>query len=258
MKMSVVTVSYNTAATIGYTLESFLLQDHPDKELLVIDGASKDDTLRVVERFGSDQIRVVCEPDTGLYDAMNKGLGLFTGDAVGFLNADDRYNDARVLSDIAAGLCDVDIVYGDLDFVADHQDSAVVRTWRGTPWRKGSFRRGWMPAHPTFYVRRGVVETVGRFDTSLRIAADYDYMLRAMELGDFRSRLLSRTMVQMMTGGASTSGLRGYLKSNLEALRARRRWLGSGIIDTALLAKPLGKIGQFIARSPSSRPSRNA
>jgi glycosyltransferase involved in cell wall biosynthesis len=248
MKISVVTVSYNAAATIGYTLESFLQQDHPDKELLVVDGASKDDTLRAVEGFASDQIHVVSEPDRGLYDAMNKGLELFTGEAVGFLNADDRYNDVRVLSDIAAALAEVDIVYGDLDFVADHVNSTVVRTWRGTPWRKGAFRRGWMPAHPTFYVRRHVVEAVGRFDTSLRIAADYDFMLRAIELGGFDSRLISRTLVQMMTGGASTSGLRGYMKSNLEALRARRRWLGSGLIDTALLAKPLSKIGQFLGQ----------
>ena len=225
--------------------------------MVVIDGASKDETLRVVEGFACDQIRVVSEPDKGLYDAMNKGLGLFSGDAVGFLNADDRYNDAQVLSDIATGLADVDIVYGDLDFVTNHQASEVVRTWRGTAWRKGAFRRGWMPAHPTFYVRRGVIEAVGRFDTSLRIAADYDYMLRAMELGGFDSKLLSRTLVQMMTGGASTSGVRGYITSNLEALRARRRWLGSGLIDTALLAKPLGKIGQFIARPRLGRTSHN-
>lgn len=249
MKMSVITVAYNAAATIGYTLESFLLQDHPDKELLVIDGASKDDTLRVVEQFASDQIRVVSEPDKGLYDAMNKGLALFTGEAVGFLNADDRYNDAKVLSDISAALAAADIVYGDLDFVANHVDGLVVRTWRGTPWRKGAFQRGWMPAHPTFYMRRRVAEAVGGFDTSLRIAADYDYMLRALELGGFDSQLISRTLVQMMTGGASTSGLRGYLKSNLEALRARRRWLGSGLVDAALLAKPLGKVGQFLGHS---------
>lgn len=249
MKISVVTVAYNAAATIGYTLESFIAQAHGDKELIVVDGASRDDTLKVVERFACPQIRVISEPDRGLYDAMNKGLAAYSGEAVGFLNADDRYSDASVLGDIAAALADADIVHGDLDFVSDHESGAVVRTWRATPWRKGAFRRGWMPAHPTFYVRRKVVDAVGRFDTSLRIAADYDFMLRAMELGDFKSRLISRTLVQMMTGGASTSGLRGYVNSNLEALRARRRWLGSGLVDRALIAKPLGKVGQFLHRA---------
>jgi len=249
VKISVVTVSYNAGKTIGHTLESFFAQNHPDKELLVIDGGSKDDTLKIVNSFAHPAMTVVSEKDRGLYDAMNKGLARFTGDAVGFLNADDRYQDADVLTDIADGLERADIVYGDLDFIDNHEADTVVRTWRGAAFKPGAFRRGWMPPHPTFYIRRRVAEAVGEFDLSLRIAADYDFMLRAMELGGFESRFLPRVMVRMMTGGASTSGIRGYLKSNLEALRARRRWLGSGFVDTAFLAKPLGKVGQFLARS---------
>jgi glycosyltransferase involved in cell wall biosynthesis len=248
MKISVVTVSYNAAGTIGHTLSSFLEQAYPDKELLVVDGGSTDGTVELVEKFKSPAIRLVSEPDEGLYDAMNKGLSQFTGDAVGFLNADDRYQDAAVLGDLAHALAEADIVYGDLDFVDGHDTGRIVRSWRGEPWSAGAFSRGWMPAHPTFYVRRKVVEATGRFDTSLKIAADYDYMLRALELGRFRHQFLQRVMVRMMVGGKSTSGITGYLKSNFEALKARRRHIGAGLVDYALVAKPLGKAGQFFVR----------
>jgi glycosyltransferase involved in cell wall biosynthesis len=251
VKISVVTVSYNAARTIGHTLESFFEQTHPDKELLVIDGGSSDETLQIVRAF--EGARVVSEPDRGLYDAMNKGLRLFTGEAVGFLNADDRYADRGVLADVNEALAQADIAYGDLDFVDSHDDGHVVRSWRGKPFAAGAFRRGWMPPHPTFYARRAVVEAVGEFDLSMKISADYDFMLRAMELNGFSSRFLPRVMIRMLTGGASTAGLSSYLRGNLEALRARRRWLGSGLIDTALLTKPLGKVGQFLA-GPAARP----
>jgi glycosyltransferase involved in cell wall biosynthesis len=249
VKVSVVTVSFNAGRTIGHTLESLFAQTHPDQELVVVDGGSTDDTLAIVESFCREGVQVVSERDRGLYDAMNKGLRRFAGDAVGFLNADDRYNDEGVLADISAALEEFDIVYGDLDFIDDHESDRVVRTWRGKAWTAGAFQRGWMPPHPTFYVRRRVAEQVGEFDLALKISSDYDYMLRAMELGGFSSRFLPRVMVRMMTGGASTAGLKSYLRGNLEALRARRRWLGSGFIDAALLAKPLGKVGQFLTQS---------
>lgn len=251
MKISVVTVSFNAGRTIGHTLASFLEQEHADKELLVIDGGSSDDTVAVARSFADPSIRIISEPDEGLYDAMNKGLARFAGEAVGFLNADDRYQDAGVLGEIAEALTFADIVYGDLDFVDDHTSGKIVRSWRGQPWTPGAFARGWMPPHPTFYVARKVVEATGTFDTSLKIAADYDYMLRALELGGFDHRFLQRVMVRMMVGGKSTSGVGGYVKSNLEALRVRRRHLGSGFVDRALLAKPLGKAGQFFVKRPA-------
>lgn len=120
---------------------------------------------------------------------MNKGLNLYSGDAVGFLNADDRLADSGALSAIAEGLQELlDIVSGHLDFVTDHASSQVVRRWRGTPYARGAFRKGWMPAHPTFYVRRAVIDAVGRFDLRFKIAADYDFMLRAFELNQFSAR----------------------------------------------------------------------
>ena len=131
MKISVITASYNSEATIRATIESFLAQTHPDKEMLVIDGASKDATLKIAESFGSSQIRVISEPDKGVYDAMNKGLHLFTGDAIGFLNSDDTFHDDDALAAIAAALEEADVVYGDLDMVIDNKSKTLVRAWSG-------------------------------------------------------------------------------------------------------------------------------
>ena len=248
MKVSVVTVCYNAASTIGYTIKSFLRQSHADKEMVIVDGQSEDRTLDVIRNLASEHITLISGPDVGIYDAANKGLARFGGDAVGFLNADDRFHDEHVLAEIAGGLETAEIVFGGVDFVDDHENGRVVRRWRGSPFEKGSFAHGWMPAHPSFYVRRQVTEAVGPFDLSYRIAADYDWMLRACELHDFSTRLLDRTLVDMAIGGVSTISLFSHIKHNLEALRSRRHWLGSGVVDAALITKPLRKLGQLVAR----------
>jgi glycosyltransferase involved in cell wall biosynthesis len=245
LKISVLTACLNAERTIGHTLESFLAQTHPDKELLILDGGSSDRTLDVVGSFPSDEVSVFSEADEGMYDALNRGLERYRGDAVGCLNADDRYADRTVLAELAASLGRTDMVSGNLDYVRDHESGTVVRRWRGTHRPKGGFRSGWMPAHPTFYVRRKVAEEVGMFDDSYRTAADYDWMLRAHELHSFRSDHLDRTLVHMQAGGRSTSGVGSYLRHNLEALKSRRRWLNSGLVDYALVAKPLRKVRQF-------------
>ena len=246
MKVSVVTVCRNAQATIAGTLESFFAQDHPDKELVVVDGASTDGTLAIVRGFAHPAMTVISERDAGLYDAMNKGLGAFTGDAVGFLNADDRFADAGALAAIDGALGESEVAYGDLDVVRP-SDDRIVRRWRSTAWRKGAFRQGWMPPHPTFYCRRVAVARIGRFDLGYRLAADYDFMLRALELHDFRVARLERVLVRMGDGGRSSAGLRARLQHNLEALAARRRWLGAGLVDAALIAKPARKLAQFAA-----------
>src|ERR1700755_188872 len=145
MKISVITASYNSEATIGFTIESFLGQSHSDKEMLVVDGASSDSTLKLVESFGSDVIRVFSEKDKGVYDAMNKGFHLFQGDAVGFLNSDDTFHESRVLEEIATAMQDSDIVYGDLNMVMDHKTKRLVRSWRGGKFRRYSYQLGWGP-----------------------------------------------------------------------------------------------------------------
>jgi len=246
MKISVVTASFNSEATIGFTIESFLRQSHPDKEMLVIDGASRDGTLKIVESFGSDAIRVFSEPDKGVYDAMNKGFRLFEGDAIGFLNSDDTFHDAGVLAGIAAGLEDADIVYGDLNMVTDHTTKRLARVWRGGTFRRRySFQLGWVPPHPTFYMRREVAKKVGDYDLSYVTTADYDYMLRALALNDFRVHYLPRVIADFQMGGISTSGLGVTIRGNLECLRSRREHLNAPIIDAAFFLRFLRRIFQI-------------
>jgi glycosyltransferase len=245
MKISVVTASYNSEATIGFTIESFLAQNHPEKEMLVIDGASDDATLRIVESFGSDAIRVFSEKDRGVYDAMNKGFHLFSGDAVGFLNSDDTFHDRDTLGAIAAALQDADIVYGDLNMVTDHRTKRVVRSWRGGTFNRYSFQLGWVPPHPTFYMRKQVAQKVGDYDLSYVTTADYDYMLRALALNDFRVRYLPRVIADFQMGGISTSGLGVTIRGNLECLRSRREHLNAPFIDAAFFLRFLRRIFQI-------------
>lgn len=257
MKISVATVCFNASETIAYTIDSFLAQQHPDRELMIIDGGSTDATLEVVQSFDAPEITVISEPDQGMYDAANKALAHFRGDAIGFLNADDRYADRDALSRIVDGFMRSDIVHGNLDFVRDHNSRQVVRQWRSSRFPSGGFRRGWAPAHPTFYVRRAVAESVGRFDLKYGLAADYDWMLRACEMGHFKIGFVDAVLVEMMVGGASTASLHSHIRHNLEALDARRHWLGSGLIDYALFAKPLSKVNQilrpFVKRTATRR-----
>lgn len=246
MKISVLTACRNAAETIGYTLDSFVAQTYPHKEMVIVDGASNDRTLDIVRSYRHEHIHLVSEADAGMYHALNKALSLHTGRAVGVLNADDAYHDETTLERIAAALAHADIVHGHVNFVQDHESKVVVRRWRATHRPRHGFRTGWMPAHPTFYVRREVAERVGGFDTSFKTAADYDWMLRAVELADHSMALVDRVIVDMRQGGRSTAGLMAHIVHNLEAQRSRQRWLDAGLVDLALLAKPMRKIRQFV------------
>jgi glycosyltransferase len=245
MKISVITAAYNSQKTIAYTIESFLAQHHRDKELIVVDGASSDQTVKIVESFRSPEICLFSEKDSGVYDAMNKGFHRFTGDAVGFLNSDDTFHDADVLSGIAAGLADSDIVYGDLNMVTDHRTKRLTRVWHGGTFRRYSFQLGWVPPHPTFYMRREVAKAIGDYDLSYVTTADYDYMLRALALHDFRVRYMPHVFVDFQIGGISTSGLSVTLRGNLECLRSRREHLNAPPIDAAFFLRFARRILQL-------------
>jgi glycosyltransferase len=245
MKISVVTASYNSEATIAFTIESFLQQSHPDKEMLVVDGASTDATLKIVESFGSDAVRLFSEKDKGVYDAMNKGFRLFEGDVVGFLNSDDTFHDSHALADIAAAMQDSDIVYGDLNMVTDHRTKRLVRSWQGGAFKRFSFQLGWVPPHPTFYLRREVVQKVGSYDLSYITTADYDYMLRALALNNFRVRYIPRVVVDFQMGGISTRDWDVSIRGNLECLRSRRVHLNAHIIDAAFFLRFIRRIFQI-------------
>ena len=244
MKISVVTVCLNAEKSIAFTIESFLAQTHPDKELLIIDGSSHDRTVEIAKSFVSPDIRIVSELDKGIYDAMNKGLRLFSGDAVGFIGADDTFSSPDVLSLIACGLTNSDIIYGDLHMVRDQINKQIVRVWKSGTYHPKAFRRGWMPAHATFYIRRSVVNAVGTFDTSYDIGSDYDFILRAM-IRDFRVCYIKEILINFQLGGLSSRGLRSALHQNIECLRARRRHIGAPLIDFAFFLKWARKLLQF-------------
>jgi glycosyltransferase len=237
MKISVITVCRNSAGTIAGTIQSFLSQTYPNKELLVIDGASTDGTLRIAKKLVSADIRIMSERDNGMYDAMNKGLRLYTGDAVGFLNADDTFHDTGALARVADGLRNAEAVHSGLVFVENHQTKKTLRTWKGEPFKRGQFRWGWLPPHPTFYIRRSLAQKIGEFDTGYGNAADYDYMLRALELHAESSAYVPGPLVDFLTGGAS-SGLKSVLLANIGCLRSRRKHLGAPLIDLAFFLKP--------------------
>jgi glycosyltransferase len=258
MKISVITVCYNSAATLGDTVSSFLAQDHADKELLIIDGGSNDATLAIARSFAAAEIRIVSEPDLGPYDAMNKGLRLFGGDAVGMLNSDDVYASPHALTAIARGLEAADIVYGDLRMVTDHSTKTPVRMWRAGKYRRFAYQTGWMAPHPTFYARREIVARTGSFDLGYRIASDYDYMLRAMSLPGARVRYIPETLVDFQVGGISTRDWRATMQINLECLRSRRAHLRAPPLDLAFVLRPLRRLLQLRRLTGRTTPWRGS
>ena len=207
MKISVITVCYNSIATLQDTLESILRQTYPDMESIVVDGASKDGTVELIEKYShqfSGRMKWLSEPDKGIYDAMNKGISMATGDIIGFLNADDYYQDGGVLETIAEAFArhGADAVHGNLHYINGARE--IVRTWRGTEYRPGSFQRGWCPAHPTFYCKRDCFTRYGGFDPAIGSAADFELMLRFIEKNHISTAYIDRDMVFMRTGGSST------------------------------------------------------
>jgi glycosyltransferase len=245
MKLSAVIVVFNAEKTIESAITSFMAQRHQDKELLIVDGASSDRTLEIARSFNSDRIRILSERDHGIYDAMNKGLRLFSGDAVGFLGADDAFHDPDSLGTIAAALGNADIVYGDMHMVRDQVGKKVVRVWRSGLYHDQSFARGWMPAHATFYAKRHVIDRTGQFDLNYTIGADYDFMLRAMVGTPYRIQYIPKVLIDFQLGGTSSNGLRGAIYQNFECLRIRQRHLNAPFIDAAFFLKWARKLAQF-------------
>lgn len=247
MKISVIMAAYNSSATIARAVESFLAQDHPEKELIVVDGASTDESCAIVEDFGSPLIHVFSEPDKGIYDAMNKGLARMKGDAFGCLNSDDCYARPDALHLISEGLKHTDLVSGQLNFVREHDGSAAVRVWRPEQYSRGAYARGFSLPHPTTYARRAVLDRVGTFSTEYRSASDYDWLMRALEVQGFSHGVIDAALVNMRIGGESTAGLSAILQNSRELLAIRRQRLGSGRIDSALFLNLIKKMQQRTA-----------
>lgn len=254
MKISLVTASYNSASTIADTMDSVAVQSHRDIEHVIVDGGSTDATLDVVRAHDRRAARIVSEPDRGIYDAMNKGLRLATGDIVGLINSDDFLASPRVLETVATAFADpdVDAVYGDLCYVNPVDTTRIVRYWRSSPFRPGLFARGWAPPHPTLYVRRSFYERHGGFDLSYPLAADLELMARYLELRGLRARHLPEVLVHMRTGGATNRSLRNIGRQNVEIWRALHKHGLAGSLTGFVFRKLVSRLGQFVAR-PSPR-----
>ena len=224
MKISVITVCYNSARTLERSLLSVAEQDWSAIEHIVIDGASTDGTREILERFRLHLAHLVSEPDKGIYDAMNKGLAHANGDIVCFLNADDQYASANVLSLVASQMRDhnLDALTGDVGYFNEGDFSRMVRRYRSDRFHPGRLAWGWMPAHPALFLRKEVVQRVGRFKTDYRIAGDFEFIVRAFHGHELRYRHFPEVLVHMQTGGVSTSGWRAKIRLNQEVLRACR------------------------------------
>ncbi len=225
MKISIITVSYNSENTLSNTIESVLSQGFSDIEYIIVDGCSKDGTTAIIKSAESSfngRMKWVSEPDKGLYDAMNKGIKIATGDVIGILNSDDLFYDSNVLRDIALAFDEnTDALFGNLYFVKSDDVHCIVRAWKGSTY--SSFKKGWHPAHPTFYVRREVYEKYGGFDISFDVSADFELMLRFIEKNRIRTKYLDRYMVKMRMGGESTRNIANIIRGNRNIIRAFRK-----------------------------------
>ncbi len=220
--VTVITVCYNSASSLERALKSVAIQDWPKVEHIVIDGGSTDDTLAILECYKNHLAQVVSEPDEGIYDAMNKGLDRATGDIVCFLNADDQYVSNHVLSRVAKHMQEhqLDALLGDVAFFNSTDPTRMVRRYRSGRFTPERLAWGWMPAHPALFMRKSVVQRVGRFKTSYRIAGDFDYIARAFYGHNLRYQHMPEVLVCMQTGGASTAGWRSKVLLNQEVLRS--------------------------------------
>lgn len=237
MKISIITATYNSASTVKDTFESLLTQTYQDYEYIVVDGLSKDNTVDIIKEYEpkfNGRMRWVSEKDKGLYDAMNKGIEMATGDVVGILNSDDFYTSNDILEIIAANMQggDIEAVYGDIHFVKDTDLNKCVRYYSSRIFSRRLMRFGFMPAHPTFYCRRDVYTKYGAFNTQYKIGADFESLLRYIFVNRIRTRYIKRDFVTMRLGGASTEGFGSrwqIMKDHLKALKE------NGIYSNVLL-----------------------
>ncbi len=228
MKISLITVSYNSERTLRDTMESVLSQSYTNIEYIIVDGGSNDRTTEIIHEYEprfKERLHWISESDKGLYDAMNKGIRMATGDIIGIINSDDLLYDSDVIKEIVDCFRQksVDCVYGNLEFVKEDNTNKVVRTWIGSQYKTEGFRKGWHPAHPTFYVKRNCYERLGGYDISFNISADFELMLRFIEKFQISNAYLNRSFVKMRMGGESTGSISKIIEGNKNVLRAFRK-----------------------------------
>lgn len=248
MRISVVTAVYNRADVISDALKSVAQQSYDNVEHVIQDAASNDGTLNVIHQYSTQKLSIESRPDTGIYDGINRGICRATGAVIGLMHSDDLFASNNVLSQVAQRFEteEVDGVYGDLVYVSATDPSRVIRYWKSGPYQPNLLKKGWMPPHPTLYLRREVFERFGVYDTSLRIAADYEAMLRYLVQGGIRLSYLPEVMVRMRVGGESNQSIAKILRKSREDYVALQRHKVGGMCTLA--AKNMRKIGQFFEK----------
>lgn len=249
MKVSIITITYNSESTLIETIDSVLNQTYKDIEYIIVDGASTDDTISIIHSYKDKISKFISEKDKGLYDALNKAINLCTGDVIGIIHSDDFYTDNEVIAKIAklfkSNQCDA--VYADLYYVDKIDTNKIFRKWKSGIYKHGMFLKGWMPPHPTFFVKREIYPKYGLFNLQLKSAADYELMLRFIHKYKIKLAYLPEFIIKMRVGGKSNVSIKNRLRANSED---RKAWKINGLKPHfyTLYAKPLRKIVQLLRK----------
>ena len=244
MKVSIITVCYNSESTIKDTIESVINQDYPDIEYIVIDGQSNDLTNEIIDDYKDKISYYHSEPDNGIYDAMNKGINAATGDLIGILNSDDIYVNNQVISKIVDRLGNNDGIYADLVYVDHNNLNKVKRVWKSGKYNEGAFKWGWMPPHPTFFIKKECYDMHGKYNLIMKSAADYEFMLRVIHKHKIKLSYLSEVIIKMRIGGISNISFKNRIKAKRDDKKA---WEINQLTPNFLtfLLKPIRKLSQF-------------
>ncbi len=248
MTISIITAIYNARATIETAIKSVINQTYPHIEYIIVDGGSTDGTLDIIEKYRPFIHQFVSEPDKGIYDALNKGVKMATGDIVGFLHADDLFDHDDIIDSIAHSFAtkNASAIYGDLEYVNNQFPDKVIRYWKSKEFTPSLLKLGWMPPHPTLFVRKSIYDAIGIFNDNYKISADYDFVLRLFSKKEYHFSYLPMVITRMRVGGASNKSIKNIIQKSKEDIRALKQNKAGGIFT--LLWKNISKLPQFIKR----------
>lgn len=247
MKISIITVTYNSSQTLEESISSVVNQTYKNIEFIIVDGRSTDSTLQIIEKYKDRISKFVSEKDNGIYDALNKGISMATGDIVGILHSDDFYTDNTVIENVVNTFSQTKCegLYADLYYVDKTNTNKIIRKWKSGTYNQNSFLFGWMPPHPTFFVKKEVYNKFGSFNLDFKTSADYELMLRLIYKNKIKLSYLPKYIVKMRMGGQSNVTAKNRLIANMED---RKAWEVNNVRPYffTLYLKPLRKITQFL------------